>query len=191
MLTEFIDKLGLNHYEILGTVLGSAIAINYALGADERLTRLRLSSPVYVNTRKDSDFLIGIFAPVARLVRASERFTIELYELWLKSVTLNLNKHYRSMLENGFGTVERVLFTQDNTIDLMIEGFQQGSSQCLDGISREMVHCISPQNADLSKITIPVDLWWGTQDNRISLEGVQNLAAQLPNSRLHIREGFS
>lgn len=191
MLSEFVDKLGLDQYEILGTVLGSAIAINFALEADSRLTRLRLSSPVYVNNRKDSDFLIGIFAPVARLVRASERFAIEIYELWLKSVTLNLNKHYRSMLESGLGTVERALFEHDNTVDLMIEGFQQGSSQCFDGISHEMVHCISPQNVDLNKITIPVDLWWGTQDNRISLEGVQNLAAQLPNSRLHIREGFS
>lgn len=191
MLTEFIDILELKHYELLGSVLGSAIAINFALEADERLTRLRLSSPVYVNTRQDSDYLIGIFAPVARLVRASKRFTIEIYQLWLKSVTLNLAKHYRSMLENNLGTIERALFAENNTIDLMIEGFQQGSSQCLEGISHEMVHCISPQNKDLSQIKIPVDLWWGTQDNRISQAGVENLAAQLPNARIHIREGFS
>jgi pimeloyl-ACP methyl ester carboxylesterase/DNA-binding CsgD family transcriptional regulator len=191
MLTEFIDILELEHYELLGTVLGSAMAINFALEADKRLTRLRLSSPVYVNTRRDSDYLIGIFAPVARLVRASKRFTIEIYELWLKSVTLNLAKHYRSMLESNLGTIERALFAENNTIDLMIEGFQQGSSQCLDGISHEMVHCISPQNKDLSQIKIPVDLWWGTQDNRISQAGVENLAAQLPNAKIHIREGFS
>lgn len=191
MLTEFIDILGLEHYELLGSVLGSAIAINFALEADNRLRRLRLSSPVYVNTRQDSDYLIGIFAPVARLVRASKRFTIEIYQLWLKSVTLNLAKHYRSMLENNLGTIERALFAENNTIDLMIEGFEQGSSQCLEGISHEMVHCISPQNKDLSQIKIPVDLWWGTQDNRISQAGVENLAAQLPNANIHIREGFS
>lgn len=191
MLKEFIDILGLKNYEMLGTVLGSAIAINFALEADERLTRLRLASPIYVNTRKDSDYLIGIFAPVTRLIRASKRFAIEIYELWLKSVTLNLTKHYRSMLEGGLGDNEKVLFAKNNTIDLMIEGFKQGSSQCLDGISNEMVHCITPQNTNLNNLKIPVDLWWGTQDNRINQDGVENLASQLPNARVHIKEGFS
>lgn len=191
MLKEFIDILELREYQILGTVLGSVMAINFALEGDARLTRMSLASPIYVNSRKDSDNLIGIFAPVTRLIRASERFAIEIYELWLKSITLNLAKHYRSMLERGLGDNEESLFAKNNTIDLMVEGFRQGSSQCLDGISHEMVHCISPQNSNLSDITIPVDLWWGTQDNRINLAGVKNLAQQLPNSNLHIREGYS
>jgi pimeloyl-ACP methyl ester carboxylesterase/DNA-binding CsgD family transcriptional regulator len=191
MLCEFIDTLGLESYDVLGTVLGSVIALQYAVEADSKLKRVRLSSPVFVNTRKDSAHLIGIFSPVSRLIRASERFAIEIYELWLKSVTMNLSVHYRSMLMNGLGCTERTLFLENNTLDLMIEGFQQGASRGLAGISHEMVHCLSPRKVDLSKITVPVDLWWGTQDNRITLEGVNNIASQLNHATVHVREGYS
>ena len=76
-------------------------------------------------------------------------------------------------------------------MELMIAGFQQGISHGLQGISHEMVYCLSPRNIDLEKITVPVDLWWGTEDNRISQDGVENLAKQLPNANTYIREGYS
>jgi len=191
LFEEFIDKLDLPSYELLGTVMGSVFALDFAVNADSRLKRVRLCSPVFMNSRKDSQYLIGIFAPVTRLIRASKRFAREIYELWLKSVTMNLSVHYRSMLNSSVGSIERELFQKNNTIDLIIEGFQLGSSHGLDGISHEMVFCVSPRGIDLSQISVPVDLWWGTEDNRISKEGVDNLAAQLPNATVHIREGYS
>jgi len=190
-LTEFIDILGLESYDLLGSVLGSVIALNFAVQADHRLKRLRLSSPVFVNTRKDTEYLTGIFSPATRLAQASKRLAREVYQLWLKSVTINLSLHYRNMLKNGLGSVERELFSNDKTIDLMVDGFRQACCEGLDGISYEMVYCISPRNIDLSNINVPVDLWWGTEDNRISHEGVKNLAGQLKNARLHVREGYS
>ncbi len=78
MFSEFIDKLRLDSYELLGTVLGSVIALNFAVTADQRLKRVMLCSPVFVNVRKDNDYLLGIFSPVTRLIRASERFAREL-----------------------------------------------------------------------------------------------------------------
>ena len=191
VMTEFIDELGIQQFELLGSVLGSAIALNYAAEADDRLTRINLASPVFVNTKADATHLTGILAPSVRLVRASKRFAREIYELWLKSVTMNLATHYRSMLDSSLGSAEREQFERDNTLELLVEGFKEGSSQSLDGISHEMVFCISPRKLDLSKITVPVNLWWGTDDNRISREGVENLAAQLPNSQIFIREGYS
>jgi pimeloyl-ACP methyl ester carboxylesterase/DNA-binding CsgD family transcriptional regulator len=191
MLTEFIDKLGLHYYDILGTVLGSVVALDFAVEADDKLKRVRLSCPVFVNTRTDTSYLSGIIAPCSKLIRASKRLAHEIYLLWLKSVTLNLPVHYRSMLEKGLGSAEAELALDGQTLDLMIEGFSQGSSRGLDGISNEMLHCLSPRNLDLSKITVPVDLWWGTEDNRITIDGVENLASQLANAKMHVREGYS
>jgi len=191
MLSEFIDKLGLQHYDILGTVLGSIIALDFAVEADDRLKRVRLSSPVFINTRADTVYLSGVFAPSTRLIRASKRLAHEMYQLWLKSVTVNLSVHYRSMLEKGLGSAEAELALDGQTIELMIEGFRQGSSRGIDGMSNELVHCLSPRNLDLSKITIPVDLWWGTEDNRITIEGVKHLASQLGDATIHVREGYS
>lgn len=191
MLSEFINKLGLQEYDILGTILGSVIALDFAVEADDKLKRVRLSSPVFVNTRTDTSYLRGIFAPCTKLIRASKRLAHEIYSLWLKSVTLNLSVHYRSMLEKGLGSAEAELALDGKTIELMIEGFSQGSSRGLDGISNEMVHCLSPRNLDLSKITVPVDLWWGTEDNRLTIEGVEHLASQLTDAKVHVREGYS
>jgi len=34
-------------------------------------------------------------------------------------------------------------------------------------------------------------LWWGSEDNRISLKGVENIAQQLQNAKINVREGYS
>ncbi len=192
---EFIDALELQEYEILGAVMGSVFALVHAVEADERLTKVHLASPVFVNSRQDMDFLIGIFAPSVRLVRASKRFAREIYELWLKSVTMNLSTHYRAMVEKSLGTAEREKFRKngelESTLDLMVDCFREGASRSIKGISHDMVFCISPRKVDLSRINVPVEIWWGTEDNRINREGVDNLAKQLPMANTHVHEGFS
>jgi len=190
-LNEFIDLMELDNYEMMGNIFGCAIAMVFAEQADQRLTKLILASPVFVNTRKDSKYLTGILAPSVRLVKASKKFAREIYELWLKSIRMNLGSHYRSMLDSSIGDNERELFEQNNVVDLLVEGFKQGSSLTLEGISNEMVYCISARKLDLNKIMTPVHLWWGTQDNRISQQGVENIAAQLPNATINIKEGYS
>ncbi len=191
LMSEFIDALDIQSYELLGTVFGSVFALCFAEVADERLKKVSLACPVFVNKKNERQHLTGILAPTSRLVKASKRVAVEIYELWLKSIALNLSTHYRSMLEESLGDAEKEPLLSNDTIELMVEGFQEGSLQSLKGISNEMVFCISPRNIDLSAIKVPVNLWWGTQDNRISLEGVENLANQLPNAKLIVREGYS
>ncbi|NND82784.1 MAG: alpha/beta fold hydrolase [Gammaproteobacteria bacterium] len=188
---EFADLLELQQFDILGTVLGSHMAINYAAEQDPRLGKVILASPVVINDKKQTQHLIGILAPSARLVSASKRFAREIYELWLKSVTLNIKTHYRKMLESSLGTKERDLFDQDDTRELIIEGFQEGSSVSLEGISHEMVFCMTPLKKDLSKITNPVEIWYGSDDARMTLRGAEVLRDQLPNATLNVREGYS
>ena len=190
-LSEIVDSLGLEKYDIIGSILGSCIALIYAEQADARLRRVRLASPVFLNEHKDSKYLLGIFAPSVRLVRASKRFSREIYELWLKSVKMNVSTHYRSMVERSIGSAERELFESEGTVDLLVKTFQEGIRNSLDGISHEMVFCLSPRKIDFKKITCPVDLWWGTEDNRINQQGVEKLAKQLSKAKLNIREGYS
>ena len=95
------------------------------------------------------------------------------------------------MLQTSFGSAERALFENHNTINLMVDGFREGSSKSLDGIATEMVFALSPRKLDLQAIKIPVELWWGSEDNRVTLEGVEKLAAALPNSTLRVCEGYS
>lgn len=190
-LAEFIDLLELPAYDILGSVVGSQMAISYAAEADAKLGKIILTSPVVVNAREHTKHLQGILAPCARLVRASKRFTREIYELWLKSVSLNITTHYRKMLESSLGSREKQLFADNGTLDLIIESFREGSSVSLDGISNELVYCMTPLRIDLKKITQPVELWYGSEDGRIDLEGVKMIAAELPNCQLKVCEGYS
>lgn len=191
MLNEFIDLLDIQRYQLLGSVLGSAVALNFATQADHRMTKLSLCSPVFINTPDDTDYVTGIFAPVTRLIKASKRIALEIYQLWLKSVTLNLAQHYGKMLTNSIGSAEVEQFQKQGTVNLMIDGFAQGSSKGIDGIANDMVHCLSPRNIDLEKICVPVTLWWGSEDARISLDGVNNIAEQLNDATVEVREGYS
>jgi len=150
-----------------------------------------MTSPFLVNTYDDTKHLMGILSPAQMLVKGSVRFAKQVYELWLKSVTLNLDTHYRNMLESGAGPAEREKFQREGTIDIMVNTFREANATTLEGLSNEMVFCLSPRDIDLSKITIPVELWRGTEDHRFQLEGVENLAKQLPNSELFIKEGYS
>ena len=190
-LEHFIDALDISKYDLIGNVLGSSIALVFAEQADSRLQRLRLTSPVFINETKDAQYLTGIFAPSVRLVRASKRFSREIYELWLKSIKTNIPTHYRSMVKRSIGSAERDLFESNGTIDLLTTTFQEGIRSSFEGISSEMVYCLSPRKIELDKIRCPVDLWWGTEDMRINQEGVKRLASQLPKAKLHIREGYS
>ena len=189
--SEFIDALEIESFDILGTVLGCHMAVNYAAHNDNRLGKIILASPVVINKKEHTQYLTGILAPSARLVKASKRFAREIYELWLKSVTLNIRTHYRKMLESSIGSKEKGEFESNGTLELIIEGFKEGSSVRLDGISHEMVYCLSPLNLDLSSIKNQVDFWYGTEDTRITQEGVEKIASQFSNSRMNIREGYS
>lgn len=190
-MEEFIETLDLTHYDILGSVVGCHMAISFAASVKNKPGKIILTSPVVINTRESTQHLLGILAPAARLVRASKRFARELYELWLKSVSLNISTHYRKMLDSSVGSKEKAIFAENNTLDLIVECFREGSAISLKGISHELVHCMQPLELDLEKITQPVELWYGSEDGRIDLEGVKLLAAEFPHSKLHIRDGFS
>jgi len=191
-LSEFVDILGLKSYDIIGNVLGCPIAVEYASHADKRLKRVILTSPVFVNTDEDGKHLKGIFVPSVRLVKASKRVAREIYELWLKSITLNLSTHYRSMVSNSLGNKEySSADDKERFLDLLVDTFREGISLGRDGISHEMVYCLSPKKLDLSRIKNQVHLWWGSEDGRISQEGVENLASQFPNATLHIEPGHT
>jgi len=190
-LAEFIDRLELDEYDVLGSILGAQFAISYAAVADDRLRRVVLCAPIIVNRKSHTKHLTGILNPGARLVRASKRFARELYELWLKSVTLNLGTHYRSMLESSMGSAEAERFKQDGTLELLVDVFREGASNSLEAISHEMVFCISPMKLNLHAIKAEIEVWLGSEDKRISEEGLREILADFPPHKLHIRDGYS
>lgn len=190
-MQEFVDALGLEKFDILGCILGSQMAVSFAAATDGRLGKVILCSPVVINNRKNTKYLTGILNPSARLVRASKKFAREIYELWLKSITLNLRTHYRGMVESSIGSKEVEQFKLDGTLELLIDTFKEGARNSLSGISHEMVHCISPLKLPKSELTFPIEVWYGSEDKRLSLEGVNAILQDFADHRLHVREGYS
>jgi pimeloyl-ACP methyl ester carboxylesterase/DNA-binding CsgD family transcriptional regulator len=190
-LEEFIDLLGIDEYDVLGSIISSQIAMNYAYQANDRLQKVILTSPVFLNKKEHTAYLTEILAPAARYVRLSPTFAKEIYELWLKSVTLNLDGHYPSILHDSIGSAEREMFEQHGVIQLLTDVFKEGARQSLDGILHEMAFCMTPLNLDMHKFNKPIEVWFGTEDKRITREGVETIFSQLPNCKLNIREGYS
>ena len=190
-LSELITLLGIEEYDVLGSIISCQMAMSFASQHNPRLKKLILASPVFLNTDDDAQYLTEILAPAARYVKLSPQFAREIYELWLKSVTLNLDAHYPTILQQSIGTAERKMFEKENIIQLLTTVFKEGARHSLDGILNEMVFCMTPLNLDLSKFEIPVEVWYGTEDKRISAEGVTNIFADFTNCKIHIKEGYS
>lgn len=190
-LNEFINLLKIGDYDLLGSVIACQMAMSFAAQADERLQRVILTSPVVLNTAADTQYLTEILAPAARYVKMSPQFAKEIYELWLKSVTLNLDAHYPSMLNASVGSAEREQFEHHGVIQLLTDVFKEGARHTLNGILHEMVFCMTPLNLDPSHFNKPIELWYGTEDKRITEAGVRALSKQFANCTLHVREGYS
>lgn len=190
-LTEFLDVLEIGDYDLLGSIIACQMAMSYAAQADNRLQRVILTSPVFLNDDEDAQYLTEILAPAARYVRLSPQFAKEIYELWLKSVTLNLDEHYPKMLADSIGAAEKEPFSRDGIVRLLTDVFKEGARQSLDGILNEMVFCMTPLHLALNDFRIPVDIWYGTDDKRITRQGAEQVAVKFPQHQLHICEGFS
>lgn len=190
-LQELIDLLEIDTYDILGCIISTQMAMSYAASADSRLEKVILASPIFLNTDNDTQYLTEILAPAARYVKQSAQFARDIYELWLKSVTLSLDKHYKNMLDESIGSAERELFERENIMQLLTDAFKEGARQSLDGILNEMVFCMTPLNLDLANFTKPVEAWCGTEDKRITVEGVKEIFKDFPNCQLHFPEGYS
>ena len=190
-LQEFIDLLEIEKYDILGCIISTQMAMSYAASADSRLEKVMLASPVFLNTDDDTQYLTEILAPAARYVKQSAQFARDIYELWLKSVTLNLDKHYKNMLDESVGSAEREQFEKENIVQLLTNVFKEGARQSLDGILNEMVFCMTPLNLNIAEFTKPVEAWCGTEDKRISAVGVKAIFKDFPNCQLHFPEGYS
>lgn len=190
-LSEFIERLDIDEYEVLGSVIACQIAMAYAAQADKKLTRLILTSPVVINEDAHAAFLTEILAPAAKYVKLSPQFAKEIYTLWLKAITMNLDAHYPTILAESVGSAEKEQFEKTGMINVLTDAFKEGARQSLDGILNEMVYCMTPLQLDFSTISVPVDIWYGTEDKRIAQQGVQEIFKPLKNARLHIREGCS
>ncbi|MFT4629761.1 MAG: pimeloyl-ACP methyl ester carboxylesterase/DNA-binding CsgD family transcriptional regulator [Arenicella sp.] len=188
---SFIDRLGLEDYELLASIIGAQLAVNLAADADQRLKKLILCAPIITNKQADIRHLTGILSPTSRLVKTSKRFATEIYQLWLKSVSLNLETHYKSMLQSSLGSAERDQFKSDGTLQLLIDVFKEAASADIKGISSELIYCLSPMNLDFKKIHTPIEIWYGSEDKRISLKGLKEITKELPNCKYNVREGYS
>ncbi|MFT5655227.1 MAG: pimeloyl-ACP methyl ester carboxylesterase/DNA-binding CsgD family transcriptional regulator [Arenicella sp.] len=188
---SFIDRLGLEDYEVLASIVGAQLAVNLATDADQRLKKLILCAPIITNNQSDIKQLKGILSPTSRLVKASKRFATKIHQLWLKSICLDLETYYKSMLQSSMGSAERDQFEKDGTLQLLTDVFKEAASADKKGISSELVYCLSPMNLDFKKIHTPIEIWYGTEDKRISLEGLKEITKELPNCKYNVREGYS
>jgi pimeloyl-ACP methyl ester carboxylesterase len=57
------------------------------------------------------------------------------------------------------------------------------------GAIQEIALLIRPWNFELSEVTVPIELWHGTEDRNVPIAMARALAAALPRSRLHVVEG--
>ena len=183
-LLQFMDELQLDTVDVIGNLISCPLAIRFAATYPQRIRQLALVTPIVVNQPDDRDNLLGILAPAARLVSETSDMAAEMYRLWLKSMRLDVQHNYVSMVTRNYSIGEKEFARKSDLTQSLVSSFEEASSCTCQGMADEMVYCLKPLQLDLGAISVPVSCWLGSDNNRYKRDGVDELARSFANGKL-------
>ena len=190
MFNEFIEKLGISNFDLLGSVNGSAHAVDYAASYPDNLRSVILASPVFFNHVSQRELLAELPNNGARMVAFSESMAKKAFVLWMKSMKFDTEQYIRRMIRQYAGKNEIHILDDQDYIDRLVLNFTESQKHNSNGSGQDAVYSLRPLELDLTKIDVPIDIWIGDQDSMISVASAKQICAPIPNHRFHVREGY-
>ncbi len=166
-VSELMDGLGLAKAALVGNSLGGRVAVEVALTAPERVSRLVLVAPA------------GLTPPVTWL-RALPKWKVPLEDGYLD---LALAQIFARPLTDPVVAVAAAR-ERRALAGIPFTAFLNGSARCLTEMSRSV-----PDAESLKSIACPKGLIWGREDRLILLEVAVLLQALWPSSALEVLDG--
>jgi DNA-binding CsgD family transcriptional regulator/pimeloyl-ACP methyl ester carboxylesterase len=192
-LHELVTQLQLEEYDLLANCLAAPLAFDYY--RDKKVInkpqRIILTSPIFLSQSNHINYLDNVLIACARLIGHSPSIAREAFQLWLRSMAIDINVNPIHDVDNSLGEQEQ-RYREDNEFkQTIVHNFQQCTHQNGTGSAADLINCLTLKDDYLSKIDIPVDLWIGDRDELVSVEGVKKMFASLPNANINIKEGYS
>lgn len=190
MLNEIIGVLGIDRFDVLGNVSGTALAIRYAAKHPEMIDSVIFTSPLFINTAEQKNLLGELPYAASRMVSASKRLAGKAYQLWMKSMKFDSEGYIRKMIKEYAGSAEMHVLDDQDYIDRLVINFKESQRNNSHGSGQDAVFSLLPPGLDLANIKLPFSIWVGDEDSLVSVSSVQTIYAPLPNKTFHVRKGY-
>jgi len=192
-LESLIKELEIEDFDLLANCLAAPLAFDFYRDKETttKPSKIILTSPIFLSNSNHFQTIDTVLMACARLISHSPSIAREAFQLWLRSMSIDINTNPIHDLETSLGVNERDFLDNKEFKQTIIHNFQQCTRQNGIGSAADLINCLTLKDNILNEIDIPVDLWIGDCDELVSVEGVQQMFSALPNANINIREGYS
>lgn len=174
-LDEFIQHLQIKRYSILGFGAGARYATASAARATNKPERLVLVSPLPEITERNVSDMPGIVRHSSNLVRFSHRISLMILDYVFKRGPY---EYYQRLLAES-PDIDTLLSQIPDLYGVLIESWQDATSQGSKTILKEIEIYSNPWEFDLNEIECPTTLWHGSLDVTVPPRSISDMAASI------------
>ena len=189
-LAMFADKLDLTEFQLVANSLSVRHALQFCLQYPDRVSHLKLTSPLLHTSDQDKDYFGESFKVATMMFERSENTATEIFKIWHASMASQLDHNIRKNLQTTISSKETWLVDDSNFIDTLKINFAESSAQDGIGSASDFRYCFKKSTLAMSELSVPTTVWIGTEDSFISVAGVERVFANAPNATIVVKEGF-
>lgn len=192
---ELVDLLGVDRFAVVGFSGGATIALATAAAVPERVSVVHLGGALGSLASLRGGELGRVRSTMFRAMSSSRRLAKAMLRLQRRSLRKNLGTKLATptyaVLELLGGAAagaqlpaleNYVRTTSPDELAAFAKGYMEGANNT-EGVLSDLDAFRIP--IDFARITVPVELWHGTDDNAIPIAAARVLAANLPKATLH------
>jgi len=189
-LKQFTDYLNLDKFDLCGNGLSVRYALEFSHQYPELIGQLILTAPLVHFSSEDKQYFGDWYSAVTQLYERSSESATEIYKLWHSSAFLRLEQHVEKNLETTISSLEKGLIDNAAFIAVIKRNYKESAAQGGRGSAADFRYCFSKMKLDIAEITVPTKIWIGDEDGLISVQGVREMFASIPNKTIIERSGY-
>jgi pimeloyl-ACP methyl ester carboxylesterase len=193
-----MSLLGVDRFAVIGFSGGATIALSAAAAAPDRVTVVHLGGALGSLAYLHGGELGRVRSTMFRAMTSSPALARAMLRLQRRSLRKNLSAKMATptyavfeLLDAAAGAQlpaleDYVRTTSPDQLAAFAQGYVEGAGNT-EGVLSDLAAFRAP--IDFGRITVPVELWHGTEDKAIPIAVAHVLASQLPNATLRELDG--
>jgi pimeloyl-ACP methyl ester carboxylesterase len=182
-VADLADRLGIDHFAVLGISGGGPFALSCAYRLSDRLTRVGIVSGM--GPSDSPGMKEGVSWTIPGTPALMRRFILMLTSMGIKGDP----DKFMARSKASFSELDTKLLDRPELADLFIIGMQEAFRQGVGAAGQDASIYKSPWGFGLQEITAEVQLWHGEQDLNVPVSVAQYVAEAIPGCQARFHQG--
>lgn len=189
-LVQLLDFLGAEKCSLTGYAMGGQYALACSHELPERIKRVAIiSAGLAPRSKKDYDQIIPLYKMNNRLAYHIPKVYGLLSAVLVKGV-LNDPENFFGQLSEKLDAEDRKVMDSDEFKTKMFSSMKEGFRQGGKASSRDIIQYMHDWKYDISKITVPVDIWHGDCDHHVPNILSEKFKPMLSDHQYYLQPGM-